>query len=131
MKTFTTSIQIKFREADPAKIMFFGNILDITHDVFEEFIQAAGFQWKEWFLQKDWIIPIRHCEVDFLKPFLAGEKYQVTVSVDSFSNSSFKLNYCYFSSSGDHAQVSMVHTFLDAKNMNKIEVPQIVKMRLS
>lgn len=131
MKTFNTTIKIKFREADPAKIMFFGNILDITHDVFEEFIQAAGFTWEAWFLQKDWLIPIRHTETNFLRPFLPGHNYNVNVRVDSISNSSFKLCYVYSSNEGLHAEVSMVHTFLSSQSKEKIKVPDTVKEYLT
>lgn len=58
-KVFRTKKTLTFREADPAGIMFFGNVFAIAHDAFEEFIVAAGYTYQEWFGQTDYLIPIR------------------------------------------------------------------------
>ncbi len=123
MKIYKTQIRIKFREADPARIMFFGNILDITHDVFEEYIQFVGYSWKEWFEPKDFMVPIRHVEVDFLIPFIAGDVYDVEACVESIGNTSFVMKYVYSSAKGTHCIVKQAHAFLDFKTKQKIPVP--------
>ncbi|MEN0058787.1 MAG: hypothetical protein AAGB31_08125 [Bdellovibrio sp.] len=63
---FRTKKTLTFKEADPAGIMFFGNIFGFAHDAFEEFIVAAGYSHREWFKQKDFLIPIRHTASDYL-----------------------------------------------------------------
>ncbi len=127
---FQKKIQMHFREADPAGILFFGNIFGLAHDCFEDFIQAAGFTWKEWFQTKDYLIPIRHTESNFLKPFLPGDSYQIHASVLKIGNSSFQMNYEFKSQDTTHAVVTMTHTFLDARSREKISVPSSVRDRL-
>ncbi len=59
---FKTQIRLKFREADPAQIMYFANVFSLAHDTFEEFIVAAGYRYEDWFSKTDHMIPIRHAE---------------------------------------------------------------------
>lgn len=133
-KKFEKQIQIKFREADPAGILFFGNILALAHDVFEDFIPATGLTWADYFQTKEYIAPIRHAEVDFLSPFRPGEKYDVAVSILRIGDSSFQAK-AVFSQTSDkgvskHAEVKTVHTFLNAKTFAKIPVPEKFRQAL-
>lgn len=127
---FTKKIQIKFREADPAGILFFGNILSLAHDTFEEFIQNAGFTWNEWFKTDEFIVPIRQTEAQFLSPFMPGQFYQIEVFVEKIGDSSLKMKYTFLQDYKVHAEVSMVHTFLNFQTKSKIRVPEKVRVKL-
>lgn len=137
---FKKDFQLHFREADPAGIMFFGNIFGLAHDCFEDFIEAAGFTWKEWFHTTQYMIPIRHTESNYLKPFQPGEKYQIQASVSRLGDSSFQMKYKFLKpplmeaqashQQIIHAEVTMTHTFLDAATHSKISVPELVRNRL-
>jgi acyl-CoA thioester hydrolase/1,4-dihydroxy-2-naphthoyl-CoA hydrolase len=127
---FHTKKTLTFREADPAKIMFFGNILGFAHDAFEEFIIAAGYTWKEWFHNTDYMIPIRHTEADFLSPFFPGETYDIAVTIESFGSTSFKMKYVFSQNGRQHSVVTMVHSVLDGKTKQKTALPAIMKSRL-
>jgi len=127
---FQTQVRIKFREGDPAQIMYFANIFSLAHDAFEEFIVAAGYKWEEWFKTDLYMIPIRFTEADFKIPFKPGQEYQIEVSVESFSTSSFVMKYLFSSPLGLHAQVKMVHSCLDQKTKQKIPVPALMRERL-
>ena len=130
---YSKEIIIRFREADPAGILWFGNILPLVHDTFEDFIVHSGFTWKEWFTVGQYLIPIRHLNIDFLSPFIPGNKYVVNAGIESMSESSFKMKYEFLSLENQntvHAQVSMVHTFLDANTKQKISLPAKVRSLL-
>ncbi|MNJ92726.1 1,4-dihydroxy-2-naphthoyl-CoA hydrolase [compost metagenome] len=129
-EVFRTKKTLTFREADPAKIMFFGNILGFAHDAFEEFIVAAGYTWKEWFQGTDYLIPLRHTEADFLAPFFPGETYDIIVCVDSFGETSFKMKYVFSQNDRTHSVVTMVHSVLDSKTKQKATLPPVMKARL-
>lgn len=129
-KIFRTQRTLTFREADPAGIMFFGHILGLAHDAFEQFLSAAGYQYAEWFEQRDVLIPIRHTQCDFLAPFRPGQTYDILVSVESFGTSSFKMKYIFSQNQNQHALVSMVHTVVDGTSMKKISLPTLMKSRL-
>jgi acyl-CoA thioesterase FadM len=127
---YSKEIVIRFRESDPAGIMWFGHILEYCHDTFEDFIVNCGISWQDWFSQSPYLVPIRHVAVDFLSPFLAGQKYQVIAGVKSFSKSSFTMQYEFKGLNTTHAQVTMVHTFLDQKTKQKISIPQEIQSKL-
>jgi len=127
---FQKEISIRFREADPAGILFFGHVFSLAHDCFEDFIQAAGFAWKDWFHIKDHLIPIRHTECNYHKPFIPGEKYSVTATVARLGNSSFQMRYVFAKGEARHAEVLMTHTFLSLQTKEKISVPDKVRDRL-
>jgi YbgC/YbaW family acyl-CoA thioester hydrolase len=127
---FEKEFQFRFREADPAGIGYFAHVFSFAHDAFEDFIQAAGFTWKEWFQTKEYLIPIRHAESDFQRPFLPGDRYQIRVSVGKLGDSSFQMKYQFRQGEHQHAEVRMTHVFLDARSKQKISVPDAVRNRL-
>lgn len=128
---FKTQIRIKFREADPAQIMYFANIFSLAHDVFEEFIVAAGYQYREWFSGDHHLIPIRHVEADYKASFHPGETYDVTAVVESLGTTSFKMRYRFEKNSKLHATVHMVHSVLNPQTKDKMPLPEVMKQRLS
>lgn len=129
-QVFLTSKTITFRDCDPARIMFFGNIFGIAHDAFEEFIMKAGYAFAEWFETTEYIIPIRHTEADFKAPFRAGHTYDIAVTVASFGETSFKMKYVFSAKGHIHATVYMVHSVLDQKTKQKLALPEVMQKRL-
>lgn len=129
--TYNTKIFISFRQADPAGIMFFGNILDIAHDLFEEFIQQTDLSWKYWFEAKDWGCPIRNCQIDYVSPMKPGEYYHVKIGVSRIGDSSFTMQYQFMNGTQLTAQLSMVHTFINPKSFTKMTMPEKVKITLT
>lgn len=128
---FRTHLTIKFRDADPAQIMYFGNLVNFAHDAFEEFIVAAGYKYREWFSKHELMIPIRHAEADFLAPFVPGETYDVAVTVAQIRDTSFQMKYVFGKNGKAHGQVKMVHAVLDSKTMQKLAVPATMRERLT
>lgn len=130
-KVFESSLKVKFRECDPAQIMFFGNIFAWSHDAFEEFIQAAGFQWSEWFKTKEYMIPIRATQASFETPFFPGEQYSVQAQVKALGTTSFTMKYRFLKPAGPvHAVVEMTHVVLDQKTKKPISLPSLIRERL-
>jgi acyl-CoA thioester hydrolase/1,4-dihydroxy-2-naphthoyl-CoA hydrolase len=129
-QVYQKRIQIRFRDADPARILFFGNVFSLAHDTFEDFIQESGISWRNWFSGEPYIVPIRHAECDYLAPFRVGEHYEVKATVAQLRESSFQMRYVFTRGSQTHAVVTMVHTFLDPKTQQKIPIPETVKSKL-
>lgn len=129
-KVFYTNKTLTFREADPAGIMFFGNVFAFAHDAFEEFIVAAGYGYNEWFGKFEFIIPIRHTEANYLSPFLPGQTYQIAVSVAKLGETSFQMKYVFSKENKTHAVVTMVHAVANRKTLQKMPVPELIRNRL-
>lgn len=128
---FQTEMRLKFRDADPAQIMYFANIFSLAHDAFEEFIVKAGYKYEEWFTKDLHMIPIRHAEADYKAPLVPGGLYTVVVQVENLGTTSFKMKYTFESKAGIHATVKMVHAVLDPHTQQKIPLPHIMRQRLS
>jgi acyl-CoA thioesterase FadM len=129
-KVFYAKKTLTFREADPAGIMFFGNVFAFAHDAFEEFIVAAGYAHNEWFGKFEYIIPIRQTEANFLSPFLPGQTYQIAVSVAKLGETSFQMKYVFSKENKTHAIVTMVHAVAHRENLTKMPVPVVIRQRL-
>ena len=129
-KTFNQQISIQFHLADPGGIMYFAHIFSLAHDCYEQFVQVAGYSWNQYFLSSKHMFPIRHAECDYQKPFLAGQVYDVSVSVAYFSTGSFKMKYEFSKDQKTHAVVRIVHACLDAKTHQKIGIPEEFKQKL-
>jgi len=130
-KTFIRTVQIRFREGDPVGIMYFGNVFSLAHDTFEDFIQAAGVPWADWFLKNKHIVPIRYAECDFKAPFRPGDSYDIHAQVEKLGESTFHMLYTFQKGKRIHAIVKMAHTFVDAKNQEKTKMPSGFRAKLA
>lgn len=120
-----------FREADPAQIMFFGQIFGWAHDTFELFIKEAGFKFDEYFSTKDYFIPIRHTSADFMAPLFPGRTYDIEACVKKISDSSLTMAYTFSDDKNVCAKVIMIHTFADPKTKEKTSIPDKYRERFS
>ena len=130
-KTFNHQVSIKFHLADPAGIVYFAHVFSLAHDCYEQFVQAAGYTWNQYFLSSQHIFPIRHADCDYHKAFFAGQTYDVGVSVAVFSKTSFKMKYVFSKDQQSHATVQIVHVCLDAKTHVKIDLPSDFKEKFA
>ncbi len=128
--TFKSQVTIKFHQADPAGMMYFAHLFSLAHDTYEALIRACGIDWNDWFIKQKYLLPIRHTECDFLRPFKAGETYKIEGQVIEFSKTSFVMEYQFFKEENKHAIVKMVHTCLDKNTFQKTELPETVKQSL-
>lgn len=122
-QVFKTTHKVTFREADPAQIMFFGNIYGWAHDAFEEFVVGIGFGWKAYFHRRDVHIPIRHSSADYKAPFFPGEVYDVEVTIGTMSAHSYSSHYRFLKAGKLHAEVKLVHAFIDPATKEKAKMP--------
>lgn len=126
---FQTQVTISFDQADPAGIMFFGEIYRCAHRAFEQFVLQAGFTWSEYFRTPDWLIPLRHSQADYLAPLLPGQTYQVTIYLTRLSQGTLQVQYDFTQGSKLHAQVQTVHTYLNARTKEKTAMPDQHRQR--
>lgn len=124
---------ISFDQADPAGILFFGNIYTISHQALEQFIQHIGIRWEEWFNDSLLGAPIVHVDTQFKKPIRAGETYSVHINCFKLSQSTVGFQYEYINADSNetHALVKTVHTFVDKAKLQKTNMPQIFHERLN
>ena len=127
---FKKPLAIRFSDCDPAGILFFGNIYQQAHDFYEDFAMSLGYNWKQWFENGEWVVPLRHTSAEHLIPIRPGEAYEMTAEVERIGDSSFTGKYKMLSAMGVHAEVTLVHTFASATTFKKISIPADVRRRL-
>lgn len=130
MKTFNTLRTIRFHEADPAGILFFGRSLEMAHDHYEEWIKSLGHSFNDWFQSKDFIVPIRKSECEYYKPLFPGKQYEVRLSIKEIRDSSFQTRTQFLSSERCHMEIFLTHVFASPKEFKKMSIPPAIKSQL-
>ena len=128
---FETRVLVRFHHADIAGVMFYGNLFFFAHQVFEEFVVAAGFQWSEWFENPDWLVPFRHVEADYLKPKRPGRELVGKLWLEGMGETSITVRIRFFDQTGDLcSELRMVVVFTDKRAERKLPIPPGVRARL-
>lgn len=127
---YEKKIIVKFGETDPQGIMYFNHPLQIAHECLEEYWSQTATGWDYWFRNPQFAAPIRHCDCDFLKPLVAGQKYTARLSVAEIKNSSVIFNCEFIQNQVLHAKTTTTHVFVDAKTFKKISIPKKIKKKL-
>ena len=128
--SYQSEIKIHFDDADPAGICFFGQVFAKTHQVYEEFVGHLGQNPQHFFSGKEFIVPIRHTEANYLAPLVALETYSVDIGVSKISDSSFTLEYKIAKADKLCAAIATTHVFLEAKSHKKCLIPTDFKTGL-
>jgi 1,4-dihydroxy-2-naphthoyl-CoA hydrolase len=132
MKAFEYQHTVRFRESDPAQILFFGNTLHIAHDAYEEWVKSMGFSYEEWFLSPQVIYPLRAAHQEFLKPLTPGQTYTLRVVVKELGETSFTLLFSFFDENKNLCcSVETVHVCVDRKTMRKQKISPRLEQELS
>ncbi len=131
---FTCPVSVRFHEADFRGILFFGRILQLAHEVYEDFVVAElGVAWDEWFSAPEWLVPIKHAEATFHRPLRPGRRFEAEAGIGRLSDSSFELLIRFFDVDGPSrelcAETRTIHVFVDSA-FRKTPIPAAVRARL-
>ncbi|NCN42155.1 acyl-CoA thioesterase [bacterium] len=125
---------IHFDDADPAKIVFFGNYYRLAHRALELSLPQWGLQWDEFFRPTDVGFPVRHSEAEYFKPLRPGKPIFILALPEKVGTSSLTFRYEFRESSdvpGDLlAIVKIVHVCVDSKTIKKTNLPPKMKTAL-
>ena len=130
LKNLKTEVQIPFFDADPAGILFYGNVFRIVHAAFEELLPQMNFTWREWFENPTWAAPIRHASADYRAPIKPGERYEVVLSLQKIGDSSLQWQAAIRQNQISCCLVSLVASFMDRKTHQKRSLPPELREKL-
>lgn len=128
-QTFTHDSHFHFNDCDPAGIFYFGNVPNLCHKTYENWLVSLKKEWGFWFNNPEWIIPIKNCQVDYLSPMRAGEPYRVDLVIGQMSQSSFTSVYHAYhpTTKNSYFKAQIVHVFVDKANFKKASVPTNIR----
>jgi len=121
---------VMFDDADGENIVFFGNYFRLAHRALELWLPEQGIPWTEWFKNKDWGVPLRHVEADYLQPLRPGDRFQVAIRVAEMGESSIHFEYDFLKDGKPAAKVKTSHVFVSRAAFKKVAVPAIVREKL-
>ena len=90
---FRKKIKIYFDQGDPAHIAFHGQHTIIAQRVMESYVQEIGIDWKDWYDNKEYFMPVVRHDIHFIKPLYPGREYFVEVRFVKLGHSSLTVNY--------------------------------------
>jgi len=120
---FETERIIEWRMCDSAKILFFAEIFNLAHSVYEEFLLRNSEQ--DYFEDEKFAIPLINANADFQNPIHLHEILKIKLSVIKIGETSFSLKYL-FSNLDDEpkAEVTTSHVFIDKATFEKSNIPE-------
>lgn len=121
---FTANVKVYFYDADPAGIIFYASLFKYVHAAYEDFLRNLHTE-RNFFFDKDYILPIIHAEADYVKPIKVGDELRIDVSVSALKNSSFEISYRFYKKDGDFTAIAKtVHVCVLKEEFRKIELPK-------
>jgi len=127
---FTVKRRINFYDCDPAGILFFAKLFEISHSVYEEMIDSFKFNMNYWNNEK-FAVPIIKTNGEYLKPLKPGDEIKINLSVTLLKENSFQLTYEWVNSGGEIAATARtVHVFVDKREWKKVSIPDEINKKL-
>ena len=121
---FTTNVKVYFYDADPAGIIFYASLFKYVHAAYEDFLRNLHPE-RNFFFDRDYILPIIHAEADYVKPIRVGEELRIDVVVSALKNSSFEISYKFYKDGNQFTAIAKtVHVCVLKEKFKKIELPK-------
>jgi len=91
---FTTSIKVRFGDADPAGLVYFVNVFHYFHIAMEEFFAArCGITYEKLMTDERVGFPTVNVQAEFLTPLVYGDEAEVEVYVSRVGEASATFEY--------------------------------------
>jgi len=121
--TFRYTTRVRFHDADPAGIAFFGRIFDFCHDAYEELMRERGAPLHE-LVAGDVGLPLANASAEFRKPLPHGAAVTVDVRVAELREKSFTLEHTVAGPDGEPcAHVKTVHVAVSRETKRAVPLP--------
>jgi 1,4-dihydroxy-2-naphthoyl-CoA hydrolase len=91
---FTHRYPVRFQDTDAAGVMYFANGLALCHAAYEDSLQAAGFELRNFFSPTASLAyPIIHASMDYRRPIHCGDWVTIVLRPQRLEVSSFEVMY--------------------------------------
>ncbi len=125
--TFSQMRTLSLAHTDQAGCVYFGHIPFLAHSVYEQWIvEELGISWNEWFSNPEWIVPIRHMQVDYLTPLQGGNQISIILMLSDIRIHSFETTYLFSYQEKEVCRTKITHIFCDRNTGDKIPIPPIL-----
>lgn len=130
-KLFQKRVFIPFHLCDAAGVIFFGSVYGLAHEIYEQFVMEwLGMDWKGWFQNSEWIVPIKHSEADYYAPLCGGQWVDVEMELTRVGKTSLAFTFRFLRDGAECCAVKTVHVFCDRATKAKRGIPEVVLAKL-
>jgi len=127
---FAVKIKTYFFDADPAGIIFYGNLFKYLHSAYEDFMKSLNMK-RNYFFDEEYVLPILQTEADYISPIKVGDELTIKIQVSKMKKSSFELSYKIYKQNNDLAATAKtVHVCVTKSNFKKSELPKELNDKL-
>lgn len=128
---FTSHATVRFSDADPAGILFFGRIFEFAHAALESFVVDCGIGWETWFSSPVWAVPIVNAQADYKNSMKAGSQLVVDLHINKLGNSSCSFEFVFSSEQKICAIVHTTHVFIEKSSCKSLSIPEPIRSVLT
>jgi YbgC/YbaW family acyl-CoA thioester hydrolase len=122
--SFRYTTRVRFHDADPAGIAFFGRIFGFCHDAYEELMRERGAPLHE-LVAGDVGLPLASASAEFLRPLPHGAELAVEVRVARVEAKAFTLEHTVVGPHGEPcARVKTVHVAVSRQSKRALPLPE-------
>lgn len=129
---FEHALAVRFHQADPAGVLFYGRLFELVEETYEAFCRAIGFDIEAAMRMEGLTTPVVHVEADYRESLRVGERVSVRLTVSRVGRSSYTLDYAFH---GEHGRPSatarVVHVVVEASGWRKQPIPHDLRQALT
>jgi len=125
------SARVRFHQADPAGLLFFGRFFELVNDAYEDLIRAAGPAFDGLVGLKRYATPVVHAEADYYRPIRLGESVTVRLTIERIGRTSVTYDFEVVGPDGDRrAHGRVVHVLVDSATLTKLPIGEEMRQAL-
>lgn len=129
-RVFTTQLDIRFGDVDPAGIAFYPKIYDMIHRAMEELFDVHVGRRYYYLTSKDHVgFPLVSSNVEFKSPLRFGDRPVVRITTTKVGNSSLGLHYVFTVDERVCVDARMTVVCCDLRDLTTIPIPEAFRER--
>jgi len=133
VETFERTVQVRFRDCDPAGIVFYPRYFEMFNNLVEDWCEhGLGASFKELIQVRGFGLPAVSITTDFLVPSTLGDQLRATLSVVAVGTSSITTAVHLVGQDGiDRVRATLVLVLMDLKTSRATPLPDEMRLRVA
>lgn len=128
---WTCRLPVRLRHTDAAGVIFFPRLFELAQDAYEALLDHLGSPLAVRLDGGGPLLPIAHCEADYLAPIRVGATVTIEVAVAREGTTSFTLEYTFRGEDGaELARARTVHVAVDQMGGRPVPLPFAVRQNI-
>ncbi len=121
---FLTRNLVKFGDVDPAGIAYYPRIHNYVHQAFEDlWNEYVGVQFYDLIQKKRIAFPMKHTEIDFIRPLKFGDRPIIKVTCFKLGRSALGLRYIFEVEGEVCVDAKTITVCINADTFETMEIP--------